>query len=219
MYSKKEAIESSIKYFNGDELAADVFVKKYALTDKDGNLLEKTPDQMHRRIAKEFARIEKSKFKIPLLEEEIFNYLDHFNFIVPAGSPMFGIGNDNQTISLSNCFFLEIPEDSYSSILKVDEQIVNVCKRRGGVGVCLDKLRPSGVQTHNAAKTSTGIIPFMERYSNSIREVGQGNRRGAGICLLSVHHPQIIDFINVKRDLQKVTGMNISGLDVDDKRA
>jgi len=210
VYTREEAVSASTEYFDGDELASDVFVKKYALTDADGNLLEKTPDQMHRRIAKEFARIENKKFKEPLTEDNIFELLDHFKYIVPAGSPMFGIGNDAQIISLSNCFFLEIPEDSYSSILKVDEQIVNVCKRRGGVGVCIDKLRPNGTRTNNAAKTSTGIVPFMERYSNSIREVGQENRRGAGICLLSVHHPQILDFATIKRDLTKVTGMNIS---------
>lgn len=210
MYSKEEAIQASIEYFDGDELAADVFVKKYALTDKEGNLLEKTPDQMFRRIAKEFARIEKNKFKKPMSEDEIFEYLDHFKYIVPAGSPMFGIGNINQIVSLSNCYLCSVPYDAYSSILKVDEQIVNICKRRGGVGVCIDKLRPNGIRTNNAAKTSTGIIPFLERYSNSIREVGQENRRGAGICILSVHHPQILDFVNIKRDLTKVTGMNIS---------
>jgi ribonucleoside-diphosphate reductase alpha chain len=209
-YTKDEAMKRSIEYFNGDELAAGVFVDKYAMKDENSNLLENEPSMMHRRIAKEFARIEKNKFKKPLSEDEIFLYLDHFKYIVPAGSPMFGIGNNYQIVSLSNCYFLEIPQDSYSSILKVDEQIVNICKRRGGVGICIDELRPNGVRTHNAALTSTGIISFLERYSNSIREVGQNNRRGAGICLLSVHHPQILDFANVKKDLTKVTGMNIS---------
>lgn len=210
MYSKEEAMIESIKYFNGDDLAANVFIEKYALRNKNNELIENNPSQMHSRISREFARIEKNKFKNPLSEKEIFSYLDRFRYIVPAGSPMFGIGNEYQTISLSNCYFLDIPYDSYASILKTDEQIVNICKRRGGIGICIDKLRPNGSRTNNAAMTSTGIIPFMERYSNSIREVGQQNRRGAGICILSIHHPQILDFVTVKRDLTKITGMNIS---------
>jgi len=209
-YTYKEAYDQTLSYFNGDELATGVFIEKYALRDKEGNLLESNPSMMFRRIAKEFARIEKGKFKNPLTEDQIFELFDHFKYIVPAGSPLFGIGNEFQIISLSNCFFCEIPEDSYSAILKVDEQFVNICKRRGGVGVCLDKLRPEGVQTNNAARTSTGIIPFLERYSNTIREVGQEGRRGAGIAILSVHHPQILDFATVKNDDKKVTGLNIS---------
>lgn len=206
----QEAYNQTLSYFNGDELATGIFLDKYALKDKEGNLLENNPSIMFRRIAKEFARIEKDKFKNPLTEDQIFELFDHFKYIVPAGSPLFGIGNDFQIISLSNCFFCEIPEDSYSAILKVDEQFVNICKRRGGVGVCLDKLRPEGVKTNNAARTSTGIIPFLERYSNTIREVGQEGRRGAGIAILSVHHPQILDFATVKNDDKKVTGLNIS---------
>ena len=209
-YTFQEAFESTIQYFNNDELATNIFIEKYALRDKEGNLLENRPDMMFRRIAKEFARIEKDKFKNPLTEDQIFELLDHFKYIVPAGSPLFGIGNEYQTISLSNCFFCEIPEDSYSAILKVDEQFVNICKRRGGVGVCLDKLRPEGCKTNNAAKTSSGIIPFLERYSNTIREVAQFGRRGAGIAILSVHHPQILDFATVKNDDKRVTGLNIS---------
>lgn len=209
-FTHQEAFEQTLAYFNGDELATNVFLDKYALRDKEGVLVESNPTMMFRRIAKEFARIEKNKFKNPLTEDQIFELLDHFKYIVPAGSPLFGIGNDTQTISLSNCFFCEIPEDSYSAILKVDEQFVNICKRRGGVGVCLDKLRPKGTKTNNAARTSTGIIPFLERYSNTIREVGQEGRRGAGIAILSVHHPQILDFATVKNDDKKVTGLNIS---------
>jgi len=210
LINKEEAIKASTEYFDGDELAANIFIEKYALRDKEGNLLESNPSMMFRRIAKEFARIEKNKFKNPLTEDQIFELMDHFKYIVPAGSPLFGIGNDFQIISLSNCFFCEIPEDSYSSILKVDEQFVNICKRRGGVGVSLDKLRPEGSQTNNAAKTSSGIIPFLERYSNTIREVAQFGRRGAGIAILSCHHPQILDFANIKNDAKKVTGLNIS---------
>jgi ribonucleoside-diphosphate reductase alpha chain len=210
IFYKEEVNKQTLEYFDGDELATNVFIEKYALRDNDGNLLESNPTMMHRRIAKEFARVEKDKFKNPLTEDEIFEYLDHFKYIVLAGSPMFGIGNDFQTISLSNCFLCDIPEDSYSGILKVDEQFVNICKRRGGVGVVLDKLRPNGAITNNAAKTSTGIIPFLERYSNTVREIAQGGRRAAGIAILSIHHPQILDFATVKNDDKKVTGLNIS---------
>jgi len=209
-FTYQEVYNQTLAYFNDDDLASTVFIDKYALRDEDGNLLENNPSMMFRRIAKEFARIEKNKFKNPLTEDQIFELLDHFKYIVPAGSPLFGIGNDTQTISLSNCFFCDIPEDSYSAILKVDEQFVNICKRRGGVGVSLDNLRPKGTKTNNAARTSTGIIPFLERYSNTIREVGQEGRRGAGIAILSVHHPQVLDFATVKNDDKRVTGLNIS---------
>ena len=209
-YTEQEVFNSSLEYFEGDELATNVFIDKYALKNNDGSYVELTPKDTHMRLAKEFARIEKNKFKVPLSEEEIFSYLDKFKYIVPAGSPLFGIGNNTQIISLSNCFFCEIPYDSYSSILKIDEQFANICKRRGGVGVCLDNLRPAGTRTNNAARTSTGIIPFLERYSNTIREVGQSGRRGAGIAILSIHHPQILDFATVKNDDKKVTGLNIS---------
>jgi ribonucleoside-diphosphate reductase alpha chain len=145
-----------------DKSKIEAFVEKYALRNKDSIFIELNPKDTHIRIAREFARIEKNKFKNFLSEEEIFNYLDKFKYIVPAGSPLFGIGNNTQIISLSNCFFCEIPYDSYSSILKVDEQFANICKRRGGVGVCLDNLRPAGTKTNNAARTSTGVISFLE---------------------------------------------------------
>lgn len=211
-FSYEEAFSNSLKYFNGDELAAKVFLDKYALRDNDQNLLEDTPDAMHNRLAKEFARIEKNKFKNPLSYETIKQLLDNFKYIVPQGSPMYGIGNDFQTISLSNCYVLESPIDSYSSILKVDEQLVNISKRRGGVGINLSNLRPKGSITKNAARTSTGITTWMERYSNSIREVGQAGRRGALMLVLDVRHPDIEDFITVKNDNKKVTGANISVL-------
>lgn len=214
MYSYEEALQASIDYFDGAELPAKVFLDKYALKNNEGELLEKTPYDMHKRIAKEFARIEESKYKgtdvEPLSEDLIFNKLNGFKYIVPQGSPMFGIGNDFQTISLSNCYLLDVPLDSYSSILQVDEQLVSISKRRGGVGIDLSNLRPKGAITHNAAKTSTGITTWMERYSNSIREVGQSGRRGALMCTLSVHHPDILDFCTIKNDNSKVTGANIS---------
>jgi ribonucleoside-diphosphate reductase alpha chain len=209
-YSYDECLSASQAYFEGDDLAAKVFVDKYALRDNEGNLLEKTPDQMHWRIAREFARVEKSKFKHPLGVDGIYGLLDHFRYIIPQGSPMFGIGNPYQTISLSNCFLLDVPLDSYSSILQVDEQLVNICKRRGGVGIDLSNLRPAGTITRNAARQSTGIVTWMERYSNSIREVGQGGRRGALMLTLSIHHPDIISFCTIKNDPAKVTGANIS---------
>lgn len=211
VFSHEVAYKESLEYFGGDVLAADVWLNKYALRDNDGNLLEKTPDQMHRRLAREFARIESKKFKKPLTEDEIFGHFDHFRYIICQGSPMFGIGNDYQTISLSNCYLAGPgPEDSYADILRIDEQLVQISKRRGGVGIDISKLRPAGAATHNAAKTSTGILSFMERYSNSIREVGQSGRRGALMITLSVHHPQVLDFINAKKDRMKITGANIS---------
>lgn len=209
-YSYDEALNDSLNYFNGDDLAAKVFLDKYALRDNDGNILENEPSLMHRRIAKEFARIEKGKFKNPLSESQIFDLLDGFKYIIPQGSPMFGIGNDYQIISLSNCFLLDLPLDSYSSILQVDEQLVNISKRRGGVGIDLSNLRPAGTSTKNAAKTSTGIVTWMERYSNSIREVGQSGRRGALMLTLDIHHPDIVNFCTIKKDRTKVTGANIS---------
>lgn len=211
-FEYQQALSDSIEYFNGDELAAKVFLDKYALRDNQNNILENTPKMMHQRIAKEFARIESKKFKTPLSENEIFDLLDNFKYVVPQGSPMYGIGNDYQIISLSNCYVLETPVDSYSSILKVDEQLVNISKRRGGVGINLSNLRPSGTPTKNAARTSTGISTWMERYSNSIREVGQAGRRGALMLVLDVRHPDIETFITIKNDNTKVTGANISVL-------
>lgn len=210
MYTYEQVLSASTEYFNGDELAAKVYSDKYSLQDNDGNYFELTPKDMHHRLAKEFARIEKKKFANPLSEEEIFNLFDRFKYIIPQGSPMFGVGNDYQIVSLSNCYLLESPIDNYSSILDTDKQLVNISKRRGGVGIDLDNLRPKGTITRNAAKTSTGIISWMERYSNSIREVGQNARRGALLLSISVHHPDILDFCTVKNDDTKITGANIS---------
>lgn len=191
-YTYEEALNASVEYFKGDDLAAKVFVDKYALRDNDQNLLEATPTDMHRRIAKEFARIEKKKFKKPLTEDEIFDLLDGFRHIIPQGSPMYGIGNKYQTVSLANCFVLESPLDSYGSILKTDEALVQISKRRGGNGIDVANLRPGGTVTHNAARTSTGTIPFCERYSNSTREVGQNARRGALMITQDIHHPESV---------------------------
>ena len=209
-YEYEEAFDASIEYFEGDDLAAKVFLDKYALRDEDQNLLEKTPEDMHRRIAREFARIEKNKFSHPMSEDEIFRYLEGFRYIVPQGSPMYGIGNDTQIVSLSNCYVINSPEDSYGGIHRADEELSQISKRRGGVGLDISKLRPEQSVTHNAARTSSGTGSFMERYSNSIREVGQNGRRGALMITMSVHHPDILTFTTIKNDLTKVTGANIS---------
>ena len=209
-YTYDEAIKASTEYFNGDELAGKVFVDKYALRNEDQELVEKTPDDMHRRMAKEFARIEKSKFKTPLTEDDIYQAFKGFKRIIPQGSPMYGIGNKYQFISLSSCFVIASPLDAYGSIMEADEHLVQISKRRGGVGVDLSNLRPNGAPTKNAARTSTGVVAFAERYSNSIREVGQAGRRGALMETLSIHHPDILEFANVKRNMSKITGANIS---------
>jgi ribonucleoside-diphosphate reductase alpha chain len=209
-YSYEEALIKSIEYFDGDELAAKVFLDKYALRDNNQDLKECSPEDMHRRLAADFHRIEKKKFKNPMSYEEIFSYLDHFRKIIPQGSPMYGIGNPYQYVTVSNCYVVNSPLDSYSSICRTDEEIVNISKRRGGVGLDISNLRPEGSGTSNAAKTSTGIVSFMERYSNTIREVAQYGRRGALLISLSVHHPDIIKFITSKTDLSKITGANIS---------
>lgn len=209
MTTFKEALEQSIKYFDGDELAANTYLTKYALISPDGDILEPTPDLMHRRLAKEFARIEK-KYPNPLSEDEIFYYLDKFKYIIPQGSPMSGIGNPFQFTSLSNCFVIESPYDSYGGILKTDQEQVQLMKRRGGVGFDISTIRPKGMQTSNAAKTTDGIGLFMERFSNTCREVAQGGRRGALMLSISVHHPEIRTFVNIKKNLEKVTGANIS---------
>lgn len=187
-----EAIQKSIEYFNGDDLAANVFLNKYALRNNKNELLEDTPEKMHNRIASEFARIEKSKFKTPLTKEEIFSYLDKFKYIVPQGSPMSGIGNTYQIVSLSNCYVVETPEDSIGGILKTDQQLAQISKRRGGVGTSLDKLRPSGTATRNSSRSSTGVPAFMARFSNTIREIGQSGRRGALMETISIHHPDSV---------------------------
>lgn len=209
-----EISKELLEYFNGDELAASVWKSKYALRDKEGNFLEKTPDDMHRRLAKEFARIEK-KYPNPLKEEEIYELLRRFKKIVPQGSPMYGIGNKYHLVSLSNCFVIRT-WDSYGGILHSDQELAQIYKRRGGCGISLDPLRPSGMLTSNAAKTSTGIVPFMERFSNTTREVATAGRRGAQMQTLSIHHPQILDFIDAKRDLKKITGANLSTMITDE---
>jgi ribonucleoside-diphosphate reductase alpha chain len=215
-YSYEEALAESTAYFKGDDLAARVFVDKYALRDRSNRLLEKTPEHMHRRIAREFARIEAKKFKNPLTEDFIFSLMDGFKYIVAQGSPMYGIGNMEQYISLSNCYVVDSPKDSYGSIMAADENLVQISKRRGGVGLNISNLRPNGSPTRNAARTSTGVVSFAERFSNSIREVGQAGRRGALMLTLDVHHPDISEFTVMKRDLSKVTGANISVMLYDD---
>ncbi|HUS51762.1 MAG TPA: adenosylcobalamin-dependent ribonucleoside-diphosphate reductase [Candidatus Paceibacterota bacterium] len=209
-FSYNDAFQKSKEYFKGDELAAKVFLDKYALRDSDQELVEDTPEMMIQRIATEFCRIEKNKYKIPMTYEEIYSYLDGFKKIIPQGSVLSGVGNPYQYISISNCFVVDSPVDSYSGICKADEQIVQISKRRGGVGLDISNLRPNGTSTTNAARTSTGIIPFMERFSNSIREVGQSGRRGALLVSLSVHHPEVVEFAESKKDTTKITGANIS---------
>jgi len=204
-----EAFKESLEYFDGDELAASVFVTKYALQDNEGNFLETSPKDMHRRIAKEFSRIEQ-KYENPMPEDVIYNLLKNFKYVVPQGSPMSGVGNKYQIQSLSNCFVVKCPEDSYGGILKTDQEQVQIMKRRGGVGFDVSTIRPRGLRTSNAAKTTDGIGVFMERFSNSCREVAQGGRRGALMLTISVHHPDIETFVKIKRDLTKVTGANIS---------
>jgi len=209
MYSYDETYQESLKYFNGDELAASVFVNKYALQDAEGNYLELSPDDMHKRLAKEFARIEQ-KYENPMDWREIYGLFQEFRFIVPQGSPMSGIGNDSKIQSLSNCFVVEAPHDSYAGILKTDQDLAQIAKRRGGIGFDISTIRPKGLNTANAAKTTDGIEVFMDRFSNTCREVAQGGRRGALMLTISVHHPQVMDFIKIKRDLTRVTGANIS---------
>ena len=208
-YSQEEAIKDSLNYFKGDKLAAEVFISKYAMKDSNGNLYESNPDQMHRRLAKEIARIE-SKYKNPLTEDQIYNSLKDFKYIVPQGGPMTGIGNNHQIVSLSNCFVIGKENDSYGGIMKVDEEQVQLMKRRGGVGHDLSHIRPKGSPVLNSALTSTGVVPFMERYSNSTREVAQDGRRGALMLSLSINHPDAAEFIDAKLEKGKITGANIS---------
>jgi len=211
VYTREEAIEASIKYFNGDTLAAEVWVNKYSLKDSEGNFYELTPEDMHKRIAKEFARIE-AKHPNGLKEEEIFAVMQNFKYIVPQGSPMAGIGNDYQIVSLSNCFVIgnEKDSDSYGGILKLDQELVQLMKRRAGVGLDLSFVRPKGSPVKNSALTSTGVVPFMERFSNSTREVAQDGRRGALMESISIIHPDSESFIDAKMDEKKVTGANVS---------
>lgn len=222
-YSKEEVYEATLEYFDGDQLAASTWIGKYALTTtvQDEKLwLEKTPEDMHRRIAREFARIE-AKYPNPLSEEEIFGLLERFRYIIPQGSPMSGIGNTERLQSLGNCFVTMPPADSYGGILYSDQQLAQLMKRRAGVGLDISNLRPRGIPTANAAETSDGIGVFMERYSNTCREVGQNGRRGAEMITCSIHHPEVQRFIEIKNELSecrncghgerdKVTGANVS---------
>lgn len=210
-YTYNEAYEATLKYFNGDDLAARVWVSKYALKDSEGNIYEKTPADMHHRIAGEIARIE-SKYPNPMSEPEVFGLLDHFKYVVPQGSPMAGIGNNMQVGSLSNCFVIGLDghPDSYGGIIRIDEEQVQLMKRRGGVGHDLSHIRPKGSPVKNSALTSTGLVPFMERYSNSTREVAQDGRRGALMMTVSIKHPDAEDFIDAKMTEGKVTGANVS---------
>ena len=216
-YSYDEAFKASLEYFDGDELAARVWVNKYAMKDSFGHIFEQSPDDMHCRLATELARIE-AKYPNPVPMEEIKHLLDHFRYIVPAGSPMTGIGNDYQIASLSNCFVVGIDgnSDSYGAILKLDEEQVQLMKRRGGVGHDLSGVRPKGSPVKNSALTSTGIVPFMERYSNSTREVAQDGRRGALMLSISIRHPEAEDFIDAKMTEGKITGANVS-VKIDDE--
>lgn len=209
VYSREEAVSQSLEYFDGDSLAANVFVDKYALKDSDGNILESTPAELHDRMAREFSRIE-NKYPNPFTYDQIREAFDHFGKIVPQGSPMEGIGNTHRITSLSNCYVIQSPVDSYGGIFKADQQEAQLMKRRGGVGMDISHIRPKGLTTNNAAKTTDGIAVFMDRFSNTCREVAQNGRRGALMLTISCHHPQVDTFINIKRDKTRVTGANIS---------
>ena len=216
-YTYDEAYKASLEYFAGDELAARVWVSKYAMKDSFGNIYEQSPEGMHWRLAREIARIE-NKYPNPMSEREVFDLLDHFRYIIPAGSPMTGIGNDHQIASLSNCFVIGIEGDgdSYGAIMRLDEEQVQLMKRRGGVGHDLSQIRPKGSPVANSALTSTGLVPFMERYSNSTREVAQDGRRGALMLSVSIKHPDSEAFIDAKMTEGKVTGANVS-VKIDDE--
>ena len=210
-FTYQDAYESTLGYFEGDDLAAKVWVSKYALKDSEGIIYEQNPDDMHHRIASEISRIE-AKYPNPLSGEEVFDLIKKFKYIIPQGSPMTGIGNNFQIASLSNCFVIGsgTDSDSYGSIMKIDEEQVQLMKRRGGVGHDLSHIRPKGSPVKNSALTSTGLVPFMERYSNSTREVAQDGRRGALMLSVSVNHPDSEDFVNAKLEQGKITGANIS---------
>jgi len=210
-YSQEEVLQATLRYFHNDDLAAQVWLNKYALKDSKGNIYELTPNDMHRRIAKELARIE-IRYPNALSEHEIFDLIKNFKYIVPQGSPMAGIGNPFQIASLSNCFVIGIDgeSDSYGAIMKIDQELVQLMKRRGGVGHDLSHIRPKGSPVKNSALTSTGLVPFMERYSNSTREVAQDGRRGALMLSVSINHPDSEDFIDAKMEQGKVTGANVS---------
>ncbi|MDR1504911.1 MAG: ribonucleoside-diphosphate reductase, adenosylcobalamin-dependent, partial [Prevotella sp.] len=211
VYTFDEAYNAALNYFNGDELAAKVWVNKYALKDAAGNIYEQSPEDMHWRLANEIGRIE-AKYEKGLTNKELYDLFDHFKYIVPQGSPMTGIGNDFQIASLSNCFVIGLngPSDSYGAIIRIDEEQVQLMKRRGGVGHDLSHIRPKGSPVKNSALTSTGLVPFMERYSNSTREVAQDGRRGALMLSVSIKHPDSESFIDAKMTEGKVTGANVS---------
>ena len=206
---RKKAEEKTLEYFSGDELAASVWLNKYALRDSEGNLFEEDPNQMHVRLAKEFSRIER-KYPNPMEFSEIMGLIKDFKYVIPQGSPMFGIGNDLQTVSLSNCFVVGNEYDSYGGILQTEQEQIQLMKRRGGVGHDLSHIRPKGSKVNNSALTSTGIVPFMERYSNATREVAQDGRRGALMLSVSSDHPDALDFANAKLEDDKITGANVS---------
>jgi len=216
-YSHEEVLVKATEYFKGDTLAANVWMNKYALKDSDGNIYELTPDDMHWRIAREIARIEQ-KYPNPMTAGEVYELIRDFRYIIPQGSPMAGIGNNMQVSSLSNCFVIgnEGNSDSYGGILKIDQEQVQLMKRRGGVGHDLSHIRPTGSPVKNSALTSTGIVPFMERYSNSTREVAQDGRRGALMLTISIKHPDAERFIDAKLEAGKVTGANVS-VKIDDE--
>ena len=216
-YTFDEAYAASLDYFTGDELAAKVWVNKYALKDAYGNIYEQSPADMHRRLAREIARVER-KYPNPLTEDQLFELFDHFRYIVPQGSPMTGIGNDHQIASLSNCFVIGVEgnADSYGAVIRIDEEQVQLMKRRGGVGHDLSHIRPKGSPVKNSALTSTGLVPFMERYSHSTREVAQDGRRGALMLTVSIKHPDAESFIDAKMTEGKVTGANVS-VKIDDE--
>lgn len=214
-YTYDEVYQASLNYFNGNDLAAKVFVDKYALKDKNDNYCELTPFDMHNRLAKEFARIE-ANYINPMSEKEIFDLFDNFRWVVPQGSPMSAIGNPFKLQSAGNCFVIESPTDSYGGICKADQELAQLMKRRAGVGLNISNIRPKGQSTNNAAHTTDGIGVFMERFSNTCREVAQGGRRGALLLAISVHHPEIRTFINIKKDKKKVTGANVSVLLTDE---
>ena len=211
IYEYDDAVAASVKYFKSDELAASVWVNKYAMKDSFGNIFERTPDDMHQRLANEFERIEK-KYENPMSASEIMELLKDFKYVVPQGGPMTGIGNSQQIASLSNCFVIGYQQeaDSYGGIMRIDEEQVQLMKRRGGVGHDLSHIRPGGSPVLNSALTSTGVVPFMERYSNSTREVAQDGRRGALMLSISIKHPDAEHFIDAKMSQGKVTGANVS---------
>ena len=210
-YKKEDIFQEVVEYFHGDELAAGVWIDKYALKNDEGQLMERNPDEMHHRMAREFARIEK-KYANPMSEELIYSLFKNFKYVIPQGSPMAGIGNNFQISSLSNCFVIgnDARSDSYGGIMKMDEEQVQLMKRRGGVGHDLSHIRPTGSKVQNCAISSTGVVPFMERYSNSTREVAQDGRRGALMLSISIKHPDAERFIDAKMTEGRITGANVS---------